>query len=229
MPTVYLGSMDDRRSRFVEATDRPGGWPRVPAQALAAALHVVLLAVMVLTWRTVPEHPAERAVTVALVTAPPPKPVAAPPKPRPAPRPPLPAPREQRAASSAPPAVATPAKAQSPPPARAAKTAAVSSSQVLPQPPRPKPLVAERPPPQEKPSRPAVTAHVEAGVAIYSVTVEKAGGIGAITLLQSSGTPQFDAAGEQMIRRSMMFQPPSGPGDATRYFSVTIRFTPKTQ
>jgi TonB family protein len=87
--------------------------------------------------------------------------------------------------------------------------------------------VAEPRPPQGKPDRPAVTAHVESGVAIYSVTVEKAGGIGAITLLQSSGTAELDAAGEQMIRRSMMFQPPPGAGDATRYFSVTIRFTPK--
>lgn len=216
--------MDDRKSRFVEATNRPGGWPRISAQVLAAALHLALLGLIVSTWRAIPQRAGERPVKVALVLAPPPKPAVAAPKPRLVPPPPsLAPPSEPRTDSSALPAARAPKAGSSLTPSSAK---AERQSRPNPPPPRAKPLKAERPPPDRKPGRPTVTAHVEPGVAIYSVTIEKAGAIGAISLLQSSGRPEFDAAGEQMIRRSMTFHPPPGAGDRTRYFSVTIRFTP---
>jgi TonB family protein len=215
--------------------DHVGGWPRPRAFAAALLLHLVVLALLVLSWRPAPDSAAPKAVAVSLVVAPPPKPATAlPPKPaaappvplKPARQPPPGAPSLPLEGSSAPPAVRaailTPGKLA--PPAPSAEPA--PAREPAPPPPRPKP---QRPAARAegKPGRPAVEAHVEPGVAIYSVTVEKAGQIGAITLLQSSGTPDFDRAGEAMIRNATMFQPPPASGDHVRYFSVTIRFTPK--
>jgi len=66
------------------------------------------------------------------------------------------------------------------------------------------------------------------GVAIYSVALEAAGRIRAVDLVQSSGSPAYDQAGEIMIRTSMRFPPTAAApaGDEVAYFAVRLQFSP---
>src|SRR6185312_1585050 len=87
----------------------------------------------------------------------------------------------------------------------------------------PTPAVSQEPSTQE-PAQSTVTA--SPGAAIYGVTIDGTGAVASIILLQSSGRTDYDAAGEQMVRTTMQFPSPQSAGEAIRYFTVTLRFTP---
>lgn len=96
------------------------------------------------------------------------------------------------------------------------------------QPVRSIPPTISRPRQSVVPQEPAGEA-LKDGDALYSVAVETTGQIGAITLVRSSGSSAFDAAGETMIRTSMNFPRPTEAGDTPTFFSVKLHFTPEQQ
>ena len=216
-----------------EATRRKG-FPAPGALAAAALLHAVILALL-LPWPLAPQRSeTARAVPVTLVRAPPhraekpPQPPvstalankAAPPvppssaAPAPAADPGAKAPGGLQRLAEAPPSAATEPKPQPPESGKAAPTAKLAPS-----------LGKHQNKSAKRPGAAAAGARIP-GAAVYGVVLAAAGVVDSITLLQSSGRADFDAAGEQMVRRSILFSAPQSRGEATRYFTVTLRFTP---
>jgi TonB family protein len=228
-----------RRDRSQGSGKGARGWPGNRALVAALALHVALGLLLIDWWRPAPE-PEQHAVAVALVATeklPAKEPLGMPalPQPRrssatlPTPEPTPPAseqpvaPPPERAGDdktatfTAPPAPSPPPRLDSlkPPSSPAAKPTAPGSSK--------KPRVPVEPP-KAVVREGATPSALAPGVAVYDVVVDARGQIRSVTLTHSSGTTDYDASGEAMIRNGYPLPASDGPD---LHVPVSIAFTPE--